>query len=195
MTYHRSPLSGHGHPPWGPEGGAWWRYDQGWTPNIQGPWYAGGANIPSGELFLQTVPSPSDITTQQAAQQAMMLSRQAIEAAQAATAAAQPQALWIKALNWVKDHPFIAGGAIIVVAMAAQRHGMISNGRKRRGRGRRRNPYRVYVGGSEQAKQVLRSGKKVYATKASARAAQLRMKKKARERGLYPGSFWIVEEK
>ena len=128
MTYHRAPLSGlgsHGHPPWGPEGGAWWKKDNGWAPNIQGPWYAGGSNLPSGELILQTIPSPQDPQVQQALQ----FSRQALEVAQAAQAA-EAQPLWIKALNWVKDHPFIAGGALIVVAMAAQRHGMITNRRR-----------------------------------------------------------------
>ena len=131
MTYSLSGLAAlgyHGHPPWGPEGGAWWKKDNGWAPNIQGPWYAGGTNLPSGEIIAMTEPSPADLQARQDAQQAMQFSRQAIETA---TAVGVDQPLWIKALNWVKDHPFIAGGAIIVVAMAAQRHGMIHNRRRR----------------------------------------------------------------
>lgn len=84
--YSRTPAGlGNGHPPWGPEGGLWWRKNGEWTPNIQGPWYAGYpfyAPPPSGELFAVTVPSPSDLTARQQAQQALQLSQQAVEAAQ-----------------------------------------------------------------------------------------------------------------
>lgn len=127
MTYHRSPLSGHGPPPWGPEGGAWWRYDRGWTPNIQGPWNAGYPGVTpwsGGELVMTTVPSQSDLMIRQQAQQALQLSRQAIEAA-----ASPPRPLWERALNWVKENPMWAGGIVVVAALAAQQRGLISNGR------------------------------------------------------------------
>lgn len=122
MTYHRSPFAGlgsHNHnPPWGPSGGAWWRYDQGWTPNIQGPWYLGYPGFPGDGITIR-VPAPA---MTEATQQAVQLSRQAVEAAE--------RPLWIRAFNWVKENPMLAAGAVMVTALALQSRGMISNAKR-----------------------------------------------------------------
>lgn len=70
--------------------------------------------------------------------------------------------LLARALNWVKDHPFLTGGVILVAAMAAQQHGLISNRRKKNPRSRkpsRRAGERLY---RDIAQQLARAASTKY---------------------------------
>lgn len=120
-TYHS--LGDH-HPPWGPEGGAWWRKDGLWTPNIQGPWYLGYPGpYPwqpgGGDIIIQT-------PAQTQAQQALQVSRQAVEAAQAAQAAVMRSPSMLESVwNWIRQHPIASAGIVLGAGLALNSRGRI----------------------------------------------------------------------